>query len=437
LLIFSEQISNRLTYTLDFIFKDYLKVEYALTDDKNKFRKYNKAKIFYGEDNTIDAFVIPAEKLLFETDVHPCKVSVEEIGGVKVLFPANSKKADFPFDIFAAVFYQLSRYEEYNYKFSKNQFRFPAAESIAYKHQFLNLPIVHIWIEELVKAIKNKFPEFEFSHPQYKFLPTFDIDNAYAYLYKSFWRTVGATAKSVFLFRFSDYFDRWLTFFGIQQDKYDSYDYIKQIVDENNLQPVWFFLLGNYGKFDKNIKHNRLEFKKLISALSQKYQTGIHPSFTSNDKKEQLSTEIYRLEQITGKKVNKSRQHFLRMQLPGTYRQLIEAGITEDYSLGYAEELGFRAGVAVPFYFFDIEQDKKTNLKIIPFQMMDVTLRRYKQYTIEESQNVLKSLIKITQKYHGTFVSLWHNESLGTDKYWMGWRSVFVTMVKCAKENEC
>jgi len=436
LLIFSKQISNRLTYTLDFIFKDYLKVEYELTNNKIKFRDYDKIKILYGDNCSVDAFVIPADNLLFETDIHPLKLTVEEINGNKVLFPANSQKTNFPFDIFAAVFYQLSRYEEYHYNLGKNQFHFPAVESIAYKNQFLNLPIVHIWIEELAKTIKNKFPEFEFSYPQYSFLPTFDIDNAYAYLYKGFWRTVGATVKSAILFRLSDYFARWFTLFHVQKDKYDSYAYIKQLIDENDFQPIWFILLGDYGKFDKNISYRNLEFRNLILELSQKYQIGIHPSFASNDVKEQLSTEIHRLEQMVGKKINKSRQHFLRMKLPVTYRKLIEAGITEDYSLGYAEEIGFRAGVALPFYFFDIEQNKKTNLKIIPFQTMDVTLRRYKQYSIEESKNVLETLIKITRKYHGTFVSLWHNESLGMDNYWMGWKSVFEKMLKCAKEND-
>lgn len=435
MLVFSEKISNRLIYTLDFIFKDYLNTSYELTDEKNKFLNYNGVKICYGSKNLGETFFIYAESLLFETGIQNLDVIVGEIDSTQVLFPVNAEHTDLPFDVFAAVFYLLSRYEEYLFRFNKKQYRFPASESIAYKNNFLNVPIVHIWIEQLTQAIRQKFPDFNFKFPAYQFLPSFDVDNAYAYLHKGFWRTVGATAKSALLFRITDYFDRWLTFFGAQKDKYDAYDYIEQIIAENNLQPIWFFLLGDYGKFDKNISPDTPAFRKLILNLSRKFQVGIHPSFASNDKQGQLSTEIHRLEEITGEKVFRSRQHFLRIKLPDTYRSLLDAGIREDYSMGYAEEPGFRAGVALPFYFFDLEQNTQTTLKIIPFQVMDVSLRRYKKYNTEVSKDVIMQLIDITKQYHGTFVSLWHNESLGTDKYWNNWRYVFEWMVKYAREK--
>ncbi|MCD6366744.1 MAG: polysaccharide deacetylase family protein [Bacteroidales bacterium] len=435
MLIFSERITNRLVFTLDFIFNNYLNTSYELTDEKEKFLNYNGAKICYGNENFGDTFFISAENLLFESNIHSFNVTVGEIDGTKVLFLTNDENTDLPFDVFAAIFYLLSRYEEYLYHFDKNEYRFPANESLAYRNNFLNIPIIHIWVEWLAEVLHQKFPELQFKFPCYQFLPSFDVDNAYAYLYKGFWRTVGATARAALLFRLSDYFDRWLTFFGAQKDKYDAYEYIGQIIAENNLQPIWFFLLGDYGKFDKNISHNTQEFRKLISDLSQRFQVGIHPSFASNDNQEQLPVEIHRLEEITGKKVYQSRQHFLRMKLPDTYRNLLDAGIREDYSMGYAEELGFRAGVARPFYFFDLEKNIQTSLKIIPFQVMDVSLRRYKKYSIEESKETTKQLIDVTKQYHGTFVSLWHNESLGTDKYWTGWKSVFEWMVKYAGEE--
>ncbi len=436
MLIFSEKISNRLLYTFEFIFNDYLNIEFELTDNKDKFLNYQGIRICYGNKPIGKTFFIFSEKLLFETGIYPMDVLVQEIDGIKVLFPSTHTGISFPFDIFSAVFYQLSRYEEYLFQFKKNQYRFPANESLAYRYHFLNIPVVHVWIEMLAQAIEKEFPEFEYNVPKFSFFPTFDVDNAYAYKFKGFLRTVGATVKSALLFRIQDYFDRWLTLFGIQKDKYDSYEYIEQIINEKELKPVWFFLLGNYGRFDKNISFKNVEFRELILHISKNFPIGIHPSFSSNDKEEQLSTEIRRLEQIIGKKVNQSRQHFLRMKLSETYNKLIDTGIMEDYSMGYAEETGYRAGVAIPFFFFDLEQNDKTNLKIIPFQMMDITLRNYKQYDSEKSKEIIKSLIDITKKYHGTFVSLWHNESLGTDKYWKNWRSVFEFMVSYGKDNE-
>ena len=50
--------------------------------------------------------------------------------------------------------------------------------------------------------------------------------------------------------------------------------------------------------------------------------------------------------------------------MPQSYLDINNAGILEDYSMGYPEEPGFRAGIARPFYFYNISEDKQTNLKI-------------------------------------------------------------------------
>jgi len=433
-LVFSENITSRLLFTLDFIFKEYLHISYEITSDRQKFIYSHDVKICYGTTRLKDAFFIYAENLLSETTIHTIDVRVKETDDIPILFPVNNKTSDFPFDIFSAIFYLLSRYEEYVFKYAVGQYRFPANQSIAYRYHFLNKPIIHIWIEKLAFALKRQFPSFSFTFPQYNFLLSFDIDNAYAYRHKNWWRTAGATIKSLLLLKIDDSFERWLSILNIKKDKYDSYAYIERVLP-TEIKSVWFFLLGNYGKFDKNISYKNRALRRLISDLSQKYQVGIHPSFASNNNKKLLTDEIHRLQQITGKPVIQSRQHFLRMKLPDTYRNLADNGIQEDYSMGYAEEFGFRAGTSQPFYFFDLEKNMCTKLKIFPFQIMDVTMRRYKKYSIEKSKQVLNTLIDTTRIYHGNFISLWHNESLGTDKYWNGWRALFEWMIiKAAKK---
>jgi hypothetical protein len=101
--------------------------------------------------------------------------------------------------------------------------------------------------------------------------------------------------------------------------------------------------------------------------------------------------------------------------------------------MGYAEEPGFRAGIARPFYFYDLEQDVATNLKIIPFQVMDVTLYRYKKLDPQSSQELILKIISETRKVGGLFVSIWHNTSLLDNKECKPWRSVFETMLTAQK----
>jgi hypothetical protein len=69
--------------------------------------------------------------------------------------------------------------------------------------------------------------------------------------------------------------------------------------------------------------------------MPEKYSIGIHPSWASGDNENLLGSEIETLESATGKKITASRQHYIRFTLPHTFRRLIAAGITDDYSMGY------------------------------------------------------------------------------------------------------
>ena len=93
--------------------------------------------------------------------------------------------------------------------------------------------------------------------------------------------------------------------------------------------------------------------------------------------------------------------------------------------MGYADEPGFRAGIARPFPFYDLSQEKKTVLTIVPFQVMDGTLRQYLHLSPDAAMAVIRSLISATRRSGGLFVSVWHNTSLTELNGWEGWRKVF------------
>ena len=136
---------------------------------------------------------------------------------------------------------------------------------------------------------------------------------------------------------------------------------------------------------------------------------------------------------ITGRDVTRSRFHFIRFSMPDSYRCLVNAGITEDYSMGYPDEPGFRAGIARPYYFYDLISDRQTNLKIFPFMVMDVTLYQYKNMGPDEAGQSIGRLVENVRSVDGVFVSLWHNSSLQDKPEWEGWRRVFETMLKIQK----
>jgi hypothetical protein len=136
-----------------------------------------------------------------------------------------------------------------------------------------------------------------------------------------------------------------------------------------------------------------------------------------------------RIRSIVPEEITSGRFHFLRLSMPNSYRDLLKAGITEDHSLCYHDEPGFRAGIARPFMFYDLLEERETSLRIFPFQVMDVTLYQYKNLDTDTSKKLIHNIINETRKVGGLFVSLWHNTSLLETAEWQGWREVFESML--------
>ena len=102
--------------------------------------------------------------------------------------------------------------------------------------------------------------------------------------------------------------------------------------------------------------------------------------------------------------------------------------------MGYAEIAGFRASICTPFPFYDLDQDMPTKLMIHPFAVMDGTLNNYMSLTPQQATEVISSLIKEVKNVGGTFIPLWHNQSLNNQGEWKGWNEVYIKMVECALE---
>jgi hypothetical protein len=96
--------------------------------------------------------------------------------------------------------------------------------------------------------------------------------------------------------------------------------------------------------------------------------------------------------------------------------------------MGYAEQPGFRAGTSLPFHWYDLSEERSTELLIHPFACMDTTLNKYMGLSPEEALNKLRRIIDNTFEHRGHFISLWHNETLSEKGIWKGWRKVYVEM---------
>ena len=430
-LVFSSEVTNRMGYVFPLVFHGLLGKSVAFTRDPEIFNGWDGPKLSYGSNPLGDEPHFKAHHLLFEKGVRPQELDVFPRKGTKAFFPV--KGGAWEFDPFAAIFYLVTRYEEY-LPFAHDVYhRFPASESIALKEGFLHKPVVNIWARELAAMIENRFRGFRFSGGKYQFVTTVDVDNAYEYLEKGLMRTLGAYARSMVTLNGKDLNLRTKTLLGLRHDAFDTFDHQLEIQHKYNLEAIYFFLVADYGHNDKNVAITSKKFQSLIKGVGDYAAVGIHPSFNSNYEKDKLKVEINRLSKVIHKDIRQSRQHFLKLTFPQTYRTLLEMGITDDYTMGYASELGFRAGICSPFNFYDLELELETNLTVHPFSVMEVTLRFYKNVDPQNAMEHIKPIIDEIKAVGGTYMSLWHNDSLSDCHQWMGWKGLYEEMVQYAQ----
>ncbi len=437
MLIFVENKTPRILYITDFVIRQLLGYELIVTDDFHFFKKSRDTKINYSltVNSGVD-FFLPPHSLLFQTDINQLDTNITIFFELPCFFKVTNCEANFPFDIFAASFWILTRYEEYLPNERDIHGRFIASNSLAYQKGFLQLPIIQLWAKELFFALKSIFPEITApQQQQYQFKASYDIDMAWAYREKGIVRTVGGILQDLRNRRFSNLLNRVLVLSNQRNDPFDSFSFLEGLNQKYNIHPIFFFLLGDFGKFDKNTKHTNKSLASLVQKIHQKHETGIHPSYASNNKPNQVKTEINRLAQITQKKTTNSRQHFLKLSFPETYQRLIDNGIKSDYSMGYAADIGFRAGVGVPFLWYNLEKEETTDLLIYPFQVMDVTLRNYLKLNPEEAFIKVVEIIHLMKSIGGTFMTLWHNSSFAEQDGWTAeWKDLYEKIVKEASK---
>ena len=294
LLVYTHKITHRNKYIFNLLFKDILGIDFKLTPDREEFKLYEGAKLSYTNSPIGDELFFVSRNLLFETGITEQNISVLEFNNNKVFF-ATGKASVFPFDIFAASFYLVSRYEEYLPHIRDEHDRFDAKDSLAFMNGFLQKPMINIWTGWMKKILIQKFPELVFPEKKYEFISTIDIDNAYAYREKGLARTVGGYLKSLSTFNIPELAERTQVLLGNEKDPYDTYDFQLDILKKFKFKSIYFFLLGDYGVNDKNLPIESKKFQSLIKMLGDYADIGIHPSYGSNKSKEQLKKEVERL----------------------------------------------------------------------------------------------------------------------------------------------
>ena len=405
IIIFTEKITNRIEYIFDFIFHNFSGIDYKTTTDFDEFSQSILPKINFSNQFLENEINYKVDDILLEITI----------------------RKDVDYSILNEIgkcFYWLSRYEEYNspnYLFDEHN-RFLGSDLDYSK------PIVDEICIKIQQKIKTKFPEIYFKQRVFKQINTHDVDYAWKYLHHSPKIKFGSLSKKILKGDFKEFQNQIKILNQQKKDPYDTFDYLKVLAEKHQIETVFFWLLGDYSTFDKNHHWKNNAQKNLINNISTWAKIGIHPSYQSNFDENKLTIEINRLEKISNQPIKKSRQHFIKLNFPYTYQQLLINEILEDYTMGFPHQLGFRAGTSTPFKWFDLSINQQTLLTIYPFVAMDVTLKNYLKLTPQQALEEIKRLKQTIKATNGTFITLFHQSNLNGD--WTEWRKVYESIFK-------
>jgi hypothetical protein len=418
--------SSRLTYVCDWIFVQQLGVDYKFCTNK---ADEQDALLTIDYTDKGSGFSVPNIGLLFAKGIEQQNINAGFWNELPTLFAAQDGDHTLPFDLFSAVFYLISRYEEYLPFVPDRHNRYPATESILYKGDLLERPIIDEWLFAFAIVLRDKgvlIPQKSF-----EFLPTYDIDIAWSFKHKGLKRTLGGYLKAVAQNNLESLKERTAVLWAKKRDPYFSFDVTDRLHQDNELQPLYFILAAAQNtSWDKHILPSNKHMNALIQSLAQQYKIGLHPSYHANAQPRLFREEQKILSTISGQQMDISRQHYIKVEWPKTYRALIEMDIQQDYSMGYSTHLGFRAGTSRSFLWYDLLAEAPTRLHIFPFCFMDTTAHYEMGLSVEEAFEKLLYFKNSLQKINGLLLTVFHNFSLGTDKEWEGWAEAYADFIK-------
>ena len=498
-LLFTHQNSQRVHYIFNEVIGARLGETFQITTDWSFFKaSNNKIKIAYTDFQPLDSDIADCiwvynDGLLHENFIRDWSATVSKnllhfnhqpeadssfslpFYQFETLFisptlinnvPTSQSKALFfkksiPFDAFSEIFWCLSRYEEYQWENAhkipstiddnrKNlpqvvgvpelyspdiHGRYPAKQSLLFQNGWLEIPIA----DKLIWLIGYCIDKKPIDH--FEIIPTADIDMAMRFGGRSLFIRTGSLIKDFFLKPILI-----LERLNAVVSKKDPYQMdittMPFLTSQKNHK---IFVLNHRKRTDKNkqIQTEALglelgRVKKIYGAKTEHW--GMHPSW-QDESNELVALREWQWEKAELEKhleipVLHSRLHFIHLRLPKSYQIIKQLGIVNDWSMGYPEAIGFRAGTSKPYLWYDLLEEKSTELFVHPFCIMDVTCKNYLNLSHELSTEIGTTIKQTLEMMGGSFCFIFHNESISNSFPWKGWKNTIINWAENPKSQK-
>ncbi len=336
-------------------------------------------------------------------------------------------------DIFGSAFFMLTRYEELVKSDRDQHDRFPATVSLAYQEGFLDRPIINEYIEILWYCMQRLWPGLERRQRAFKVVVSHDVDTPFAQAFTGIPRLIRNCGGDIIRRKsLSMAINRFISWQEIKKGNYKrdfnyTFDHIMDISEQNNLQSAFYFKTACTNKtFDDNYSIDHPYIRQLLREIHNRgHEIGLHPSYETYQNSQHTKAEFYKLLQVCDEEGIQQnhwggRQHYLRWQVPITWRSWNQAGLNYDSTLSYADHAGFRCGICYEFPVFDLEKRQVLSLRERPLVVMEASVlgEQYMNLSGQEALSYMLRLKERCQQFNGDFTLLWHNSSFDKPQMW-------------------
>lgn len=333
-------------------------------------------------------------------------------------------------DVLGLAAVLLTAYEERIVPDRDDHRRFSARDSLLGRGGWLHRALVDEAAEVLHRALTSLWPGLPEPARAFTLELSHDVDHPFRYAHgalrtmrhvvrdlardarrpRALARTFGRVAATA-LGR--DAADPWYTF-----------DSLLALADRWGTRHTFYVFGGRTDRsLDAKYDPSGRRMQRLLSRLDRAgHEIGLHPSYRTSELPGQLGREAARLSRAMARagvrqRLRATRQHFLRLDVPQTQREAVEAGLRVEASMGFADAIGFRAGICRPFPWFDLELDRRLDLEVRPLSVMEVTVFRETYMGLGQTPaavDAMREIRAVCERHAGTFSLLWHNDNLST-----------------------
>lgn len=399
--------------------------ELSMAGSEQKIRIRSDFHVFHGsaDDLPCGHWRKGAEPL---TDALPDTLPTPGIGDPPAhLIERNDRGYVLHYDVLALTWWMLSRHEEVGSDKLDEHQRFPAEASHAFRHGYLDRPIVDEWLQVLEALMSAAWPGLRLREHRYGIRLSHDVDTPARYAFTSPWRLAGTMLVDLVRDRHRDrralMLAPWI-WAGSRhrihaRDPFNTFDWIMDRSEAAGLRNAFYFICGHTDpRRDGHYFPEHPAIVELMRRIHDRgHEIGLHPSYNTYRNPAALLAEAQRLRQtceqagIPLPNVG-ARMHYLRWHTPATLHGLQAAGIVYDTTLGYAKHPGFRCGTCHEYPAFDPVRGKAMALRLRPLVVMESTVMRpLHAQNIDAVERRLRALMDACHRVKGQFTLLWHN----------------------------